>query len=264
MLSPAGLTLGIVLASWWPVLTAWLHPEARELWRKLIVERAISGAGFDQPWWYYLASWSWQLLPWTGALFLAARGSYARARQSRDARDRFLWCWAILPIVLLSFASGKHHHYIIAALCGLTPLLALGLLRLGTRVTAAALALTIAGTVYAHGWVLPARDPSRFDRPFLKSASSHVPGDVPLAAIGGPEIARHIFYVDRPLIAIWNPADLRARLGDAPVCYVIARDNLQPQLSAMGEVSQVAQSTQTRRERTPADRFTLFRVEGRP
>jgi 4-amino-4-deoxy-L-arabinose transferase-like glycosyltransferase len=218
---------------------------------------------FDEPWWYYLVSWMWQLLPWTGALLLAARGSWQRAVQRRRSPDRFLWCWAIVPIAVLSLSRGKHHHYILAPLCGLTPLLSLGLLRLGSRVAAAAVALTVLGMFYAHGWVVPSVDPSWDDRQFLQSVRRYVPESVPLAAIGGPEIARHIFYVEPPLIATWHAAALRDKLGRVPVFYVIARQTSVPQLQELGETVQVAQSVKTRRERSPADRYTLFEVKTR-
>ncbi len=227
----------------------------------LILERAATGAGFAQPWWYYLVTPLWQLLPWTGVLLLAAGPSYERVRRQSNSPDRFLWCWAILPIALLSLSRGKHHHYIIAALCGLSPLLALGVLRCGKRVAVVAIAATILTSFYVHARVLPARDPSGEDRAFLQSVRSLVPAGVPLAATGGPEIARHIFYVAPPLIAVWNTADLPARIGDASVFYVVARQSAEGQLRDLGDVVSVAQSSRTRREKSAADRYTLFRIE---
>jgi hypothetical protein len=229
----------------------------------LIIERATSGAGFTQPWWYYLGTWAWQLLPWTGALLLAAGPSLRRALQQRDAPDRFLWCWAIIPIVLLSFSKGKHHHYIISCLCAFTPLIALGLLRLGKRVAIASTVIAVLGCLYVHARVLPARDPARHDREFLASVRSSVTDGVPLFAIGGVEIARHIFYVDPPPEGLWIH-NFDERLRETPAFFAIARRSFESQLAAFGRVRVVRQSVQTRKERSPADRFTLFHVEADP
>ena len=107
--------------------------------------------------------------------------------------------------------------------------------------------------------ILPERDRSREDRLFLKSVRSLIPPDFPLAATGGREIARHIFYVEPPPLGIWIPEDL-SRLGSAPF-YLIARRNEEDHLMRLGQVKVIAESRQTRKEQTPADRFTLFRVE---
>jgi hypothetical protein len=259
MISVPGFILGLVIGLAWPVAVAWRSSGARELWQAEIVKRTVGDVGYDQGWWHYLTTVPWQLLPWTAVLLLAVGPSWARARRTPDSADRFIWCWALAPIVVLSLFRGKHHHYIISCLTGLSPLCALGLLRLGTRVATAALVLAIAGIIFVHARILPERDRSREDRLFLKSVRNLVPDDVPLAATGGREIARHIFYVEPPPIGIWNPEDLD-RLGGAPF-YLITRRKLEDRLTKLGQVSVVAQSLHTRKEQTSADRFTLFRVE---
>ncbi len=261
MVSWPGFALAIALGVSWPLVAASRSPEALELWRRLIVGRALTGSGFGQPWSYYLTTWIWQLLPWTMALFLAAGGSLRRAKHQPDSPDRFLWCWAVLPIALLSFSHGKHHHYIIASLCAFSPLIALGLLRCGPRIATTCIVLAIAGCLYVHARVLPAQDPARYDRDFLRSVRSLVPPTVPLAATGGPEIARHIFYIEPPPEGVQNPADLAKRFAKIPIFYLIARRSVEPQLTRLGHLGVVAQSKYTRKEKNPADRFTLFRIE---
>jgi 4-amino-4-deoxy-L-arabinose transferase-like glycosyltransferase len=261
MISWPGFILAIALGVAWQSIVAWRVPEATAIWREMTVERGWTGGGFGQPWWYYLGTWSWQLLPWTAALLFAARGSLVRARREPESPDRFLWCWAVLPIALLSLSRGKHHHYIISCLCAFSPLIALGLLRFGTRLTAASIALAIAGSLYVHARILPARDPSRDDRDFLRSVRGFVPAGIPLAAMSNQEIARHMFYVDPPPESVWSPADLVAQFGQVPVFYLITRRREESQLTKLGQTGVVAQSPRTRKEKSPADRFTLFRIE---
>lgn len=261
MISWPGFILAIALGVAWQSIVAWRVPEATAIWRAMTLERAWTGGDFGQPWWYYLVTWSWQLLPWTAALLFAARDSLARARREPESPDRFLWCWAVLPIALLSLSRGKHHHYIISCLCAFSPLAALGLLRCGTRLTAASIALAIAGSLYVHAHILPAKDRSPYDRVFLRSVRSFVPPGIPLAAMSGQEIARHIFYVDPPPEGIWNPTDLAAKFGHVPVFYLITRRSAEPQLTKLGRTVVVAESLRTSKEKSPADRFTLFRIE---
>ncbi|MGZ4966622.1 MAG: ArnT family glycosyltransferase [Chthoniobacterales bacterium] len=261
MVSWPGFALAIAVGISWPLVVALRIPAAKETWRVLIVERALNGAGFEQPWWYYLVTWTWQLLPWTIALLFVVGASVNRARQERDSPDRFIWCWAILPIALLSFSRGKHHHYVIASLCAFSPLIALGLLRCGPRVATACLVLAVSGCLYAHARVLPANDPARDDRDFLRSVRSLVPAGAPLAATGGTEIARHIFYVDPPPVGVQNSLDLADRFAHVSTFFVIARQSAEQQLTKLGHIDVVAQSLHTRKEKSPADRFTLFRIE---
>ena len=259
LISWAGLGLGLAIALAWPVATALKSPQVRQLWEMEITKRATGGPGYDQPWWYYLTTPPWQLLPWTLALLVAAGTSLKRAWRQPESPDRFIWCWALAPLVALSLFRGKHHHYIIAPLCALTPLCAIGLLRFGTRIATACVALVVAGTMFVHAKILPDRDRSRDDRIFLKSVRGFVPPNVPLFATGGREIARHLFYVEPPPQGIWNPRHLN-RFKGGPF-YVISRKRDEARLTTLGRVDVIAESRQSRKEQSPADRFTLFRVE---
>ena len=225
------------------------------------MRRAVGWTGYEQPWWYYLTTVPWQLLPWTLALLFAAGPSFARAWQRPDSPDRFIWCWGIVPIVLLSLFHGKHHHYIISCLCAFSPLCALGLLRFGIRFAAASVAVAIGGIFFVHARILPASDRSRDDRDFLRSVRSFVSPGTPLAATSGLEIARHIFYVDPPPEGIWNADDIAPRFDHVPVFYLITRRSEESRLTTIGRVEVVSESQKTRKEQSPADRFTLFRIE---
>jgi 4-amino-4-deoxy-L-arabinose transferase-like glycosyltransferase len=260
MISWPGFALALIIAVAWPALIALRAPHALELWRGEIGKRAAGAADYEQPWYYYVTTAPWQLLPWTPALLLAIKPSLKRAWYDAQSADRFIWCWAIAPIVLLSFFHGKHHHYIISALPALSPLFALGLLRFGTRWAAACVGFAAAGVLFVHARVLLKFDRSHDDREFLLSVRRLIPGNAPLAAVGGLEVARHIFYVDPPPQIIWSSDDLRQHFHDIPF-FLITRRNEEPELQKLGRIQVIAQSRRTRKERDPSDRFTLFRIQ---
>lgn len=260
MISWSGWAVGFAIALAWPIIIARQVPEAGELWRAEIARRALGWSGYHQPAWYYLMTAPWQLLPWTPALLLIVAPSLARAWRQPDSPDRFIWCWALVPIVLLSLFQGKHHHYIISCLCALSPLCALGLLRGGTRLAIACVALASAGILFVHAYILPRSDPSKDDRDFLVAVRGALSSDLPLVATGYQELARYIFYIDPPPQGIWDVSNLERRAPQTSF-YLVARLGDQARLAGLGKIEVMLQSRHTRKEQGPADRFTLFRID---
>lgn len=327
--SPAGVLLGAALAVLWPALVIPRAPEALSLWNDHLFGRASGRVDFNiEPAWYYLTTWPWQLLPWTPLVLMGAGPSLRRAWHEGDSPDRFIWCWALLPPLVLSLSKGKHHHYLIHSLPALSPVMALGLLRcqewflrrperailcgrlaewvlvpagitftaaaawylaavrsevlvLGALVTAGfaacglslrrklltptfgLLLLVILGAeLYVHVRVLPQRDPSAADRAFLSAVAQQVPAGARLFACGGPEVARHIFYIKRPVEGVWDPMDLAPRLLTPQRIYVVARARDEGVLRRLGRVTRIGQSARTRGEKSPNERYTLFRIDG--
>jgi 4-amino-4-deoxy-L-arabinose transferase-like glycosyltransferase len=143
------------------------------------------------------------------------------------------------------------------ALC----LLALQIQQRAVRpIWATALALIVGGHIYAQVIVMPRVDTSAADRQFLAEVDQHVGQDAVLSACGSQEMALHIFYLHHPVTGIWDPANLPAAFPGVHDFYVVARGQAQKELESLGKVEQVLQSRFTRRERSVADRFTLFHV----
>jgi 4-amino-4-deoxy-L-arabinose transferase-like glycosyltransferase len=71
---------------------------------------------FDAPWWYYPPTLVWAGLPWTPLAIIALILTVRRAWRDGDPALRFLWCWAIMPIIVLSLPHRKHHHYLVPSL----------------------------------------------------------------------------------------------------------------------------------------------------
>ncbi len=325
--SPLGIGLAVAISLVWPAIVA-MQGHGGTLvdeWWTHTVSRGAGAFGDAEPPWYYLVAALWQMLPWTPLLLAGAGPSLARAWRDRDAPDRFVWCWGVLPVAILSIPAVKHHQYIIHALPAFAPVMALGLVRIGSwyagrtdrwrqrnavaAVVAAAVLLVgaaVGGLVWpdfrAEAWLvggvlalgiaamglalrrarialmgavlmvmlllvgvilrsdlIPRRDPSGPDRDFLLRVAGQVPDGAPLIATGGTPVARHIFHVDRPVTGVWRP-DAIAPPTDSPV-YVIAQARDAATLAGLGPVSQLDQSARARFERSPEDRYTLFRID---
>jgi 4-amino-4-deoxy-L-arabinose transferase-like glycosyltransferase len=130
-LSPLGIALAALIALAWPLAILLQHPDAWPLWVEHTFGRLLSQTALNpKPVWYYLTTWPWQTLPWTVLALLAMPASAGRAWRDPVSPDRFLWLWCLLPLLLLSIPSGKHHHYLIYALPPFAFWAADGLLRL--------------------------------------------------------------------------------------------------------------------------------------
>ena len=72
---------------------------------------------YDQAFWYYVGvvlpafCEPWILASITG--FIVTRRA---AIHRRTSGERFLWCWAILPVIVLSIPHRKHHHYFVPSI----------------------------------------------------------------------------------------------------------------------------------------------------
>ena len=82
---------------------------------------------FDEPVWYYPVFLLALGVPWIFFAVLGLASTFRRALAERRSPERFLWCWAIVPIVVLSIPHRKHHHYLVPSLAPWAMLGALGL-----------------------------------------------------------------------------------------------------------------------------------------
>lgn len=274
-----GVVLAALIGLAWPVAVAVYEPEGVGIWKEQILGRATGSLGHHQPVWYYLLHWPVQLLPWTPFLFIGAAASWKRARTEPASADRLLWWWALSHPALLTLSSGKHHHYLIYALPALTPIIVQGLFRTGEdlarrwNVTRTSptwryagpgfLSVVILGHLFVQSVILPRRDPSAADTQFLAEVENTVPKDSTLMAFGGQEVARHVFYVHRPLAGVSHVDRLVALAHNSREMFVIARGHAVEELQQAGTVTEVLQSRATRREKSLLDRYTLFRLTRR-
>jgi 4-amino-4-deoxy-L-arabinose transferase-like glycosyltransferase len=279
--SPLGIVAGALVALAWP---GWLiargdGPQLLSWWGGEMGGRLDGSLSFAPPW-YYPLNMTWQLLPWTPLLLIGAGPSLAHAWRERDSGDRFFWCWAAAPIAVLSLASHKHHHYIIHALPGLSPVMAIGLMRTGRRIAAMApsrprMAGTLCASLFAgvlavlllrHAPFLPNTDASRDDLAFLRRVDARVPTGERLIVTGGQPVARHVFYLDRPgrrAEGVWLPADVARYLPPGETAHVVAHAGDAADLARIGALEVLDASAWARFETDPGRRYMLFRLTSR-
>jgi 4-amino-4-deoxy-L-arabinose transferase-like glycosyltransferase len=118
--------------------------------------------------------------------------------------------------------------------------------------------------LYVQGVIMPRRDRSREDRAFLRAVQRDLDNDARLFACGGQLVGRHLFYLERPVTGVWYHEDLAEHVHEGDTFYVITRAKDREELEPYGDVELVKQSRHTRRESTPKDRFTLYRVTPTP
>jgi 4-amino-4-deoxy-L-arabinose transferase-like glycosyltransferase len=125
---PGWLLFAISASAW--ALAAWLrYPDIVELWKSDYVGRLNQGYMREGAW-YYPAHLPWVIFPWSLAAIVGLFCTRARVIGSGRTPERFLWCWALAPVVFLSIPEGKHHHYLLHVLIPWAVLAALGAVRL--------------------------------------------------------------------------------------------------------------------------------------
>jgi 4-amino-4-deoxy-L-arabinose transferase-like glycosyltransferase len=107
-----GWLTALVIALAWPIAVYQIYPDAVEVWTFDLFGR-LGGHYLEEPKWYYLAQLPWVLLPWTPLAAMGFLMTRASAFRERGSPQRLLWCWALFPAAVFSFAQGKHHHYLI-------------------------------------------------------------------------------------------------------------------------------------------------------
>jgi 4-amino-4-deoxy-L-arabinose transferase-like glycosyltransferase len=123
-----GWLLALAVAAAWPV-AAWMrYPDVVELWKYDLLGRLTGRyTAINEPVWYYWVNLPVLTLPWT-LFWAAALGVTARrAAFEKESAERFLWCWALVPLAVFTVPGGKHHHYMLPCLAPWAVLSAVGL-----------------------------------------------------------------------------------------------------------------------------------------
>jgi 4-amino-4-deoxy-L-arabinose transferase-like glycosyltransferase len=187
----------------WPWLMYQRHPDVLEMWQFDYGARLNQGY-VGEPWWYYLATMPWALLPWTPFALLGAWMTTKRLWQADSTRERFLWCWAIVTVLFFSLPDGKHHHYIIHCLPPWGILSAVGLVRYRLMI---------------QNWQ------SKWNHPLLPALAVGLPAAIALwvlrEKIPGPSWLLPVAMLGIPLVILFITWLLRERraLRAAPVAF---------------------------------------------
>jgi 4-amino-4-deoxy-L-arabinose transferase-like glycosyltransferase len=117
------LIFGLLLVSW-TLAAIHRYPDVTQNWRFDYEDTTQ----YDQPFWYYVVivlpafCQPWILASITGFIVTARA-----AIHQRISGERFLWCWAILPVIVLSIPHRKHHHYFVPSMAPWAILAAVGI-----------------------------------------------------------------------------------------------------------------------------------------
>ncbi|MGL4465257.1 MAG: ArnT family glycosyltransferase, partial [Planctomycetia bacterium] len=285
-----------LVAAAWPVAAYNRHPDVVELWLFDLVGR-LNGdyTAINEPFWYYAVNLPWEMLPWTAPAFLALWITRRTVLKDAAGPTRFVWLWALLPPLVFSLARGKHHHYMLHVLPAWSILGAIGLIECrrrweacrfadarnrfvrcfaatatpAARIQAAGVLFGVTAAAFTGGYVVAAKyvDHGRHDVVFLKDVRRLAPDSAPLvlnADTQSMDVFRIAFYQRSDAVVVHNLTYLRDRRYAGRELYVVTRALDEPALAALGRFEKVAQSPKSRRERSPADRLTLYRLETAP
>jgi hypothetical protein len=312
----------------WPAAAVWQMPDAIEEWKYDHVGRLDgSYTELTQPWYYYLKVLPGNLAPWTLVLPFALAITARRALRERFSPERFVWCWAILPIAVFSLSPGKHHHYLLQctapwailaarvlpwlhekiqswpakmrrptnslltlalpgeiaiailhrklaepvwlfpALLIAWPCVAYGFSwatahRRGVVAAAGLLTIVTLGFMGGHLFAAKYADQCIADTVFLQSVPDQVPNDAKVLVNSdshGMDELRIQFYLGQRGKGLHNLTFLADDRLSSTV-YLITRAEHEAELERYGEAEQISQSARSRREKSPKDRLTLYRI----
>ena len=267
----------LAVGSAWAVSAYVRYPDIVELWRSDYAGR-VHEHYMTEPFWYYLPHLLWNLFPWTIAALIGLAVTWSKVRGAGRTPERFLWCWALVPVAFFSLLNGKHHHYL---LHGMTPwaiLAAVGTVRFWewlhernwvpqslqpTPVAVALFAVLVPLHWSGHALFPVLKDRYREDRAFVEKVRQMLPADAPLLVLGdiGPlDASWMLFYFQNRAGHLHNASFLRELPESIREVYVISRRMLARQLSDHGECSCLLESNRSRDEGTAEHRFGLYRV----
>lgn len=117
------LAFGLLLIGW-TLAAMHRYPDVMRNWRF----DYESTTQYDQKFWYYaLIVLPGFCQPWILASITGFIVTSAAAIHRRASGERFLWCWVILPVIVLSLPHRKHHHYFVPSIAPWAILSAVGI-----------------------------------------------------------------------------------------------------------------------------------------
>ncbi|MFO0946721.1 MAG: glycosyltransferase family 39 protein [Planctomycetota bacterium] len=265
----------------WPIASMVRYPDVVDLWWFDLAGR-LSGEYTDinQPAWYYLTTLPWVIAPWTPLALVGLWQTRKVAFGQKYSFERFLWCWAMLPPLVFSFASGKHHHYLLQCIAPWAILAAFGLVWLQEKVVslghplrrvqvATAGFIGVVVVLYCVGYTVAGRyfDQCRHDTKFLKGVATHVPAEAPVFACEDPKALdafRLLFYLPPKTTLLHNTTFLLDESIPNRDLYLVTRYGEIERLLQFADVEVLTQSEYSRRAKTKNDLLTLFKVRVRP
>lgn len=142
--NPLGWIAFAVCLAVWPLWVLNRLPSAADVWRQETIGRALGSLGSSEPVWFYFPAVLSLMLPWTIPALIAVPASWRKAWKEGCPRERFLWCWLLTQLAIVSLSADKHVHYAMPAL----PVLSI----LSGRTLLALLAYAGSGIPWLRAW----------------------------------------------------------------------------------------------------------------
>ncbi len=118
----------------WALAAYLQYPGALDFWKNDYGSRVNQGY-MQEPFYYYFAQWPYVVFPWPLLIIVGFVESRRAATQTKGSPQRFLWCWALVPILFFSIPQGKHHHYLLQTMAPWAVLGAVGAARFWSLMT---------------------------------------------------------------------------------------------------------------------------------
>jgi 4-amino-4-deoxy-L-arabinose transferase-like glycosyltransferase len=280
---PWGWTLWLVFLMAWPAALSWRYQDAPAAWAADVIDRVTGKANtFAEPVWYYGPALLWMTFPWTLAAIAGVGLTAREVLRANQSFERFLWCWALVPPVVFSIPSVKHHHHLLHCLAPWAILAALGLkplwetfaswlgrcCRPRMQVNAKlALGAFVAGAAGVHCFAHSLFPPGTIkDTKLVHLCRALVPSDSPLFVnlqLGSLDGFHLLFSLDATARPLHNLTFLLDEQIKHPTVHVITRHRDEAHLARYGLAEVLAQSAFSNAEASPEDRLTCFRLHYR-
>ena len=280
-----GWLIFITLTLAWPLWAMKHYPDVINNWGFDYLGKSTdldpdAAHAWDHPFWYYPTMMPLALAPWSWATVIGLFTSARQALRVKYSPQRFIWCWAIVGLVVLSLPMRKHHQYLVPIIAPWAMLSTLGLVRVGQwlanwRPELPLLRRLVIGVValfvVVGGWIqiaVAGRDPHTMDElKLLDYARYHVPPGEPVlinADVDSLEFFRLQYVMRHDKRLIQNLSYLRDPALEGPEMYVLTRGRDEAFLKTLGTVERLAEAKAAGRNTSPGHSFVLFKVKPTP
>ena len=273
---PIGWLLAIALFLAWPVYAYQHYPSVLGNWHYDLI-----GGDFEsgnKPIWYYFERLPGVLLPWTPLALLGLWVAWKHRKQDRTLLA--IAAFALVPVLVMSLSSRKHHHYLVPLILPWTMLAAGTFVKVAPdwcrklnwrpstmrRVVAITLAVIAIGANVAQ--FLAYRSGRRTaQRDFAIEAGRAVPEGEPLVIVPGGrlEVFQFMFYSPRTMSVAQTPDYLLGTDMPAGPFYVLTQNREAGDIRAkVGSAERVLELDDGRHESGEPNQWSLFKVTRDP
>ena len=267
-----GIVIFLLLTLWWPIAVNLTIPGSLEVWVYDLLGRASGDYELiSKPFWYYGIALAQVTAPWILLTPVALAVTWREVFYKRHSPEQFLWVWALSVPLVLSFFSGKHHHYLLHCVAPWSILAALGIRHLGCRFaiirrspkSGAAILFGFIAVIYSL-LLSTHKTVHHEDGEFIRAITKRYPSGPFLVDQSVADDLKGFqiqFYLPGPHTrTLHNLSFLRAKEITEDRVYVITVYGRRGELTRFGDIQLLMQSEKTGRQQGPDTLLTLFEL----